>query len=292
MADYSDYFAFTGAPSGIINRKGAISYPMVSIGQDYSFNAPKGEAPLWLDIVKEEMDKPTDADITATASLSADAKAISVPCSVRYALDAENVNANLFMVILEDNVLGFQQNNLMSLTDPDLGEWGQGGEYAKSAVYPFYHNDVARGWVGRSISGTPGLLPSSVKAGEDYEVTLTAEVPASVSDVNHLKVVVMLLNANNEMVINAVETAVGDATGIDNAPTSDEAFHITTVAGAVRVSTTMQTAVSLYSTSGTLLASGCGCGDILLSTGNYRGMALLKIESEAQTTAVRKLMLK
>ncbi len=292
MAGYSDYFAFTGAPSGIINRKGAISYPMVSIGQDYSFNAPEGEAPLWLDIVTEEMNEPTEADITATATLSADAKTISVPCSVRYALDAENVNANLFMVVLEDNVLGYQQNNLMSLTDPDLGEWGQGGEYAKSAVYPFYHNDVARGWVGRTISGTPGLLPSTVKAGENYEVTLTAEVPASVSDVNNLKVVVMLLNANNETVINAAEAPVGDATGIDNATTSSEVFCIATAPGQVIVSTAAQTTASLYSTTGTLLAEGSGCGHIKLSTGNYRGVALLKIENEAQVTVVRKLMLK
>ncbi len=291
MAGYSDFFSFTGAPSGIINRKGAISYPMVSMGQDYSFNAINDSEPLWLDIVEAEMAIPVEADITASAGLSADKRTLTVPCHVRYALDAEGVNTNIFMVILEDNVLGFQQNNLMSLTDSDLGEWGQGGKYGSSTVYPFYHNDVARGWVGRTISGTPALLPTSVTAGTNYEVTLTADVPASVSNVDNLKVVVMLIKANNETIINAVEAHVGGETAIDHATTSDKAFRLTTMPGRVVLDAADVLEVSLYTTGGTLLASEAGCGRISLPTGAYRGVALLKIKGKDQSTIVKKLIL-
>lgn len=292
MADYSDYFSFTGAPSGIINRKGSISYPMVSSGQDYSFNALEDDAPLWLDIVEAEMAVPTEAEITAQAGLSADKRTLTVPCSVRYALDAEGVNTNIFMVILEDNVLGFQQNNLMSLTDSDLGEWGQGGKYGSSTVYPFYHNDVARGWVGRTISGTPALLPTSVTADTSYEVTLSAEVPASVSNPDNLKVVVMLINANNETVINAVEAHVGGETAIGSAPTTDKNFRLISLPGSIVIDAATPVEVSLYTTGGILLASEKGCGHLTLATGDYRGVALLKVKGEGQSTTVKKLILK
>lgn len=290
LSSYSDFFAFTGAPSGMIGRSGIISYPMSSEGGDYTFNGQDGDK-LWLDIVQEEMEIPAESEISASISLDADKKKLTVPCTVRYALDAENQNVNIFMVILEDNVLGYQTNNLLGVSDPDLGEWGQGGKYASSSVYPYYHEDVARAWVGRSVSGTGGYLPSTVEAGKEYTATLTADVPASISNTDNMKVVVMLINANTEAVINAVTAKVsGNGTGIASA-TADAQLSIAATHGGIAVKADAPATVKVYAANGALLGTASGSGLLTVGTDGYKGVVIVKATT-AQATLVRKAVVK
>ena len=216
LEGYSAYFNFSGAPQGMIQRNGILSAPMVSVSQDYRFNGVNGDK-LWLDLVNEEMSTAAEAGIEATAAFADESQTgIVVNSTVRYALDAEGKNVNLFLAVLEDDVTGYQYNNLYNMTDPDLGEWGEGGKYAQSTIYPYQHQHVVRSWSGRTVTGTGGYIPSTVEANTPYAATLTTEVPATVSNKENLHVVVMMIDADTERVINAAAAPVkGIASGIE-----------------------------------------------------------------------------
>lgn len=287
LESYSNYFKFTGAPQGMIQRNGMLSAPMMSVSQDYRFNGTNGEK-LWLDIVNEEMKTAAEADIEATAAFTDESqKNITVSCNVRYALDAQEKNVNLFMVVLEDEVAGYQYNNLYTMTDPDLGEWGEGGIYAKSTIYPYYHQHVVRGWYGRSVIGTSGYVPSSVKAGENYPAQLTAEIPATVSDPSKLSVVVMMIDANHGKVINAAATPVkGTTDGIHsmNMGISVKAMHEKII-----INSHPTAEVQVYSLDGRLLGTATGKGEFHISTNGYRGIAIVKVKTEGAISLVEKI---
>ena len=287
LENYSNYFNFTGAPSGMIQRSGVISSPMMSIESDYVFNGINGEK-LWLDLVQEEMAIPADAEINATAKLNAD-NSIEIPCTIRYAMDTEDLNVNLFAAFVENEVKGFQQNNLAGISDPDLGDFGKGGKYAKSMIYPFYHGHVARGWYGNTIAGTAGLLPTSVVAGKDYVATIKTTLPENIKDINNAFAVIMMIDANTGRVINAVEIPVnGEVSGIEES--SVNKIVVAALNHQVIVNTTNAAVVEVFTTSGQKLAQTKGQGILQMTVNGYRGVAIVKVTT-ANETIVKKVML-
>ena len=287
LENYSNYFSFAGAPSGVLQRSGVISSPMMSDGQDYTFNGLNGEK-LWLDIVQEEMSTPADAEISATAKVNED-NTIEIPCTIRYAMDTENLNVNLFAAFVENDVIGFQQNNLSGISDPDLGKFGTGGEYGKSMIYPFYHGHVARGWYGNTIAGTAGLIPTTVEAGKDYVATIKTTLPKNIKDINKTYAVIMMIDANTERVINAIEIPVnGEVSGIEESTTNN--VVVATLNHQVVVNTADSAWVEVYTAAGQKLGQTKGQGVMQMTVNGYRGVAIVKV-STAQNTIVKKVML-
>ncbi len=276
LEGYSSALGFMAAPSGMINRSGVISSPMISANQDYMFTAPEGQAKLWLDLVQEELEKPAEAEVAASVAVDEATGKLDVFARVRYALNAKDKNLNLLLVLIEDNVLGYQSNNLSGLTDPDLGEWKNGGKYGQNTVYPYYHNHVVRALIGRSENGTGGYLPSTLAAGEAYNVVLATDVPESVSDVNNLHAVVMLLDGDTGAYINAVEVGVGEETGIAAAPSAASDVEVSATNGMLLVSTPSAATVYAYTADGRLLGEASGSGTLRISTAGYRGMVVVK----------------
>ena len=85
------------------------------------------------------------------------------------------------LVVTEDSLDGYQRNYYSSVSDPDLGPWGAGGIYATEySLYTF--DDVARHIVGISYYGEMGLIPTSVKAGEKYNTSISFNVPSTVAE--------------------------------------------------------------------------------------------------------------
>ncbi|MBO5748112.1 MAG: Ig-like domain-containing protein, partial [Muribaculaceae bacterium] len=214
LSAYSSFLGLVGAPSGVVNRSGVVTYPMDQ-DENGAWRYSNPNDPLWWDAVAAEFKVLSEADINVKSAVyNTESKTIDIPVMTKFAVDAEGLNLNLFAVILENRLDGaYQVNNLSGYTDPILGEWGQGGEYGKSAV-PYTYDHVARGIYGTTWNGTGGLIPSNVVSGEVYENTLSLAIPETIRDIKNCEAVVMLIDANNGKVLNAAVGKLYDATGV------------------------------------------------------------------------------
>ncbi len=287
---YSGFLGLAAAPSGIVQRNGIISSP---IGDDfYTFEPTFSNGfNLWADYVASEMNKPADADIDATVSVNEVAQTYSVPVSVKYALSAKNLNLNLFLVILEDGIISFQQSNVGGQTHPIFGEWGKGGRYDDAVNYNVTHNDVVRSTM-NTYNGFGGYLPQTVEAGKEYTATLgDYEIPGTITDINKAKAVVMLIDANDGRLINAVCAKFpGYAAGIDDVQTDKGNHAIGYANGRLMVVGEGATTVQVYSISGALLGSATGNGSFDMPLDNYNGSVIVKATS-AGKTLVKKILI-
>ena len=189
----------------------------------YSFVSP--DADCWLDRVNYLMGFPADADISVSASYNKDNDVMKIPFNVRFALDVENANMGLFCVFTEDELIGYQINNLYNITAENLGEWQAGGIYGKSAVYPYTFNDVARNFYpANNYYGQTGLLPVNIVNGVENKGEISfkgMDVITEVKDFKNCKVTVMLINVATGELLNAARTNIEITTGI-NGVTADE----------------------------------------------------------------------
>ncbi len=203
---YSQFLGLNAAPSARINRTGGIYYPFVSVGGEYKDTYP--ESPLWYDVVAQELSRLALSDISLTAVQSENGRSIDFSTSLRYAIDSENQQLSLFVVVMENNLEYYQANNLGSLEMSILGEWGAGGIKSAAYAYPVTHNDVVRSVIGQTFSGTIGLFPSSVEAGKTYTSSFSASFPQAIENVGNATAVAMLINSQNGEVINACKTRI------------------------------------------------------------------------------------
>lgn len=203
---YSDYLGLSGAPSARINRIAGVYSPMFSTSEDIYYDRP--EEQLWYNIVAQELNKLATCEISLTANYNADETAINMEAGVRYALDADNQQLSLFVVLLENGLVRYQQNGLYQNNWPGLGEWGAGGKYGEYQASPFTHNDVVRACVGQTYSGTIGLFPSEFVAGETTTTSLSTETPSTISDKENIYAVAMLIDTQSGEIINAAKTQV------------------------------------------------------------------------------------
>ncbi len=233
--DYSKFLGLSAAPSGIVAR-GEVSSPMEPINN--TLTASDGST--WLHKVEEELSEIAIADVeVSNARIDTDQKKVSLDVSVKYALNRTNANINVFGILMEDDIMGFQTNGLFTTESPGLEEWGKDGEYGKSTVL-WYYDDVVRGTsavetagVYSGFNGKGGYIPAVIKAGEPIDFTFDFAFPSSVADVDKTKVCVMLIDANTGEYINAVvtgdiETSVAgvSAEDVENADVFDLAGRL------------------------------------------------------------------
>lgn len=233
LESYYNYLELAAAPSARINRSDSILSPMVSDGSgNYYMSVKSLEAAtgsttydLWSDYTEKEMLTPALADLSAEITYDAATRTFSVPTTVRYAMNAENQNLNLFAVLIEQDVpVIYQQNAFSSIKSDILLPWSSGGEKANPYVLGFNYDDVCRGVWGSTFIGSGSLLPSKIAAGTEYKVNDIKMTFTDIRDINpkHCQVVVMLFDANTGKYINAVRTQrVDAATGIEGI-TADE----------------------------------------------------------------------
>ena len=220
MSGYTSFLGISAAPTGMIQRNGTISAPMDDDPETGDFVYSLNDE-LWFDVVRDEFDTPADIDVTAEVELSDDESTIDVPITITSAMDNSSLNLNVFVVLLEDGVVSYQYNTFYTTEDEALGEWGYGGAYASAVVYNYTHNDVCRYCWGDDYDGSNGFFPSSMDANEEYSVTLTGlSLPGTFDDINALKLVVILIDANTDKIANAVCVPFpGYATGISKVET-------------------------------------------------------------------------
>lgn len=221
---YSSFLKLAGAPSARINRiagniaNNGIYYPMWGNNTDIFYDMPEQE--LWFNVVGQELNKLALCDVNITANLSEDGSKINVNTDVRYALDADQP-LSVYLVILEDNIVWYQENNFANTEAPGLGEWGLGGIYGSYTAYPVTHNDLVRKTVGETFAGTIGLLPQQFEAGKVYSTQLGCLTPDPLVEKENykadLKAVIMLIDTQSGEIVNAAKAPVLPwDTGIDN----------------------------------------------------------------------------
>ncbi len=277
-------------------QRGDITYPVT---QDkttaaYSFRPSDNTtySVTWASEVENQLATPAQAEITATASLSSSRSTIKVPCTVKYALDATDVNLKLFAVVLENNLSGYQSNGFSGISDPLMGDWGSGGKYGMTSVEPYIFDHVVRGYYGETFTGTPDLFPTDITAGKDYTTTLSVPVPDVVSNPENTEVVVMLFNGNTDKLINAYKATTSTAAGIDNATadaSADAAVLVMAQKGNVIVTSPLRMTAEVLSLDGRTLARATGSDALTLSP-NARGVVIVKVATP-NGTVVKKVIL-
>lgn len=223
LSYYSDFLTLNAAPTARINRIPGVFSPIVSLNGVYVDTY--AEKPLWYDIVGQEIAKLPLFDVELKASRSADDKTVNLTTSLRYAMDADNQQLAVFVVLTEDGLVSYQENNFGMVDQPVLGEWGNGGLMSSAYAYPVTHNDVVRSVVGQTFSGVIGLFPTSAEAGKTYTTTFASPWPASVVDNNNVNAVAMIIDTQTGEVVNAAKTKVlSFADGVEDVPAQTSAL--------------------------------------------------------------------
>lgn len=221
LSPYSDFLELSAAPSARINRLPGIYYPMYSVSNTY-YDEFEGEN-LWRTVVGAEINRLAPADITLNVGYNAAESALTLNSDVTFALNFDNKQYNLMYVIMEDGIAGRQSNNLYTVPQQSvLGEWCESGIYAQSTVSPFTHDDVVRATVGESFSGTAGLLPSEITAGEVYNIAKSCSIPENIVDINKVHVAVLLIDPATGLVENACEAKVNTSDAITSIENDSE----------------------------------------------------------------------
>ncbi|MDE6741343.1 MAG: choice-of-anchor J domain-containing protein, partial [Muribaculaceae bacterium] len=216
---YSSFLGHSAAPQGTICR-GLVSSPMYYDKNDYLFTAPDGMT--WLQQAEEALAEMTHVDIDIlSADIDEDARKVSVETVVKSAINLSGAGINVFGVIMEDGLIGLQNNGLFNTSAPGLGEWGKGGAYATSSNVLWTFDDVLRGTsaiesngIYSGFNGKGGYVPSVVKAGEEVNFTFDFNLPSNIKDINKTKVCLMLIDANTGEYINAAASVAVPA-GVD-----------------------------------------------------------------------------
>lgn len=236
LEPYSTFLGLQAAPSARINRTSGVYYPIVSEGGKYLDTNP--DSPLWFDVVSRELSRLAPCDLSLAAVQDADGQHVQYKADLRYAVDADQ-QLSLLVLILENGLEYYQANNLGSLENTLFGEWGAGGLNSGAYAYPVIHNDVVRLVVGQTFSGTIGLFPSTLEAGQTYSATFSSNWPQAIDDVRNATAVAMLIDSQSGEVINACKTGIqpptdGGLNGIEDVIVSEASDATYTLSG-VRV---------------------------------------------------------
>ena len=294
--DYAAALGLTALPTARVNRRDTITSPIVinTNTYEYSFTSAKGNE-SWMDHVLSELETEADADIDITkAGYDRTTGSLQVSTDITYAINKAGVAANVFYVLLEDELVGVQTNGRANATDPIYGDWGKNGKYGGQATVQIAYHDVARAVLASeqgAISGYSGIVPATVKSGEAISTSITFDGALSaLSSPENGKLVCMLLDANTGRVINA---DVSTLTDLDPQMMKGEEFdriHLSGTEGGITV-VAPEATVTLYTPNGILLTETMVNGSATISTHGYSGMAIVRIQTAEQTIS-RKMIVK
>lgn len=293
--DYSAYTSYLGIstfPTGLVNRIDTVYAPAISSGNDYYFETSEGNK-TFHDIAKRELENYAVADVCIDKAVyDVESKNIQIMGNVNYALDMNSLNHNIAFVVLEDDLYGIQSNYFCNNTNPFFGKFGSGGEFGEKSPLIQYV-DVARKVPNNNFAGESGLIPVSVTAGQPVAFNKVFSLPENVSNWDNAKVVVMLIDANTERVLNAarLKFAAGTA-GINDATVSENGITISGENGSINVNGGSDLNVTVYDVSGSVISNANSTsGAVKVSTGGKNGLFIVKATSDG-VSVVKKVIVK
>ena len=259
---------------------------------DYTFSSKEGDT--WLDEVNKEMGVYAEADFNITVSYNEENGAVEVPFTANFAVEYPSANIGLLCIVTEDGLVGYQTNAFYTVTDTDLGEWGSGGAYAKTHVYPFTFDHVARAlYPANAYNGQTGLLPNSIECEKAYtgkvRFNLAQHAPY-VEDINNCHIVCLMIDANTGRVINAARTKVQNGTSaIENTTDANGRIQVKGTKGGILVDAKEDVRVTLFDAAGRMLHQANGKGRLWLPT-SHQGVIVVKCET-ADAVSTQKVVL-
>ncbi|MDE6682374.1 MAG: choice-of-anchor J domain-containing protein, partial [Muribaculaceae bacterium] len=270
----NQFLGMNAAPSARINR-GPISSPMKSL-EDQQTYVYKNNG-LWYDYVAEELNTFAPADIEIS-SVDFDGKNFNVGFDIKYALDMENANVNVLLVISENDLSGNQDNNLYMQEDPIFGEWGKGGLYGNSSNrYTF--NEVVRTWEGTTVNGTGGFVPATIRGGEVYSGTMSTPTINRILNPKNCDATVMLIDAETGLVLNADRKAI-DLSGVEDIVNDASQVNVKVEGGNIVVTSPEDVDVNVYGLDGSIISSAAGNGVVTCPTAGNTGVAIVMVKTE------------
>lgn len=291
--NYNTYFGITAQPMGLVNRIDTLYAPMYVDGDGlYHFDSPEGNNTFY-DVAQREFGDYAIADVSIDKAIyDATNKNVQISGNVNYALNMNSLNHNIAFVVLEDGLTGPQKNNLYVSDQAIFGEFGANGQYNSSMVVITF-NDVARKVPNDNFSGESGFIPVSVAAGQPIAFNKVFSMPENVTNWDNAKVVVMLLDANTERILNAarMKFTVGTA-GINDATVSENGITISGENGAISVNGGSDLNVTVYDVSGSVISNANSTsGAVKVNTGGKNGLFIVKATSDG-VSVVKKVVVK
>lgn len=269
----NQFLGMNAAPSARIDR-GPIASPMKSLPDLTYVYKNNG---LWYDYVAEELNSFAPADINIT-DVDFDGKNFNVGFEIKYALDMENANVNVLLVISENNLTGNQDNNLYMQEDDIFGEWGKGGLYG-NASNRYTFNDVVRTWEGTTVNGTGGFVPATIHGGEVYSGTMSTPTINRILNPKNCDATVMLIDAESGLVLNADRKAI-DPSGVEDIVNEASQVNVKVEGGNVVVTAPADVDVNVYSLDGSIISSVSGNGVVTCQTAGNTGVAIVMVKTE------------
>lgn len=299
LDNYSTFLGLNAAPSGRIDR-GVIAFPMRAVNGAFTFSGDGIPDPdtgeefvLWLDLFREQYQAPTDLELSLKSQLDEANNCVNVEALVTSAINLERTSYNLFAVILENQIATAQQNNLYSTKDPLLGEWGAGGSYAAPVVVPYMADDVVRTTWGTTYNGTGGLIPSNIKAGEVYKADIKIPLSSNITKLENCDVVVMLIDAGSDRVVNANICALNGDTGLDEVVAIENGTKIgVAVVGDALMVNGENFRVEAYDLAGMPVVKAAATGLHAYSLNGYKGILLIKVADAEGNVSTQKVLVK
>lgn len=223
---YIKQLGFSVLPSGFINRA-EYCKPTVD-GTETDANGNKlqtfdGEGTFLTTFLKHR-EKPTLASIEITGAeyIGRDPEEdnrlkLQMSTSVKFAVDAEDLDYRISFVVLEDSLKSMQTNYMANSEDPIYGEFGKGGKYGQSSIRNYTYVDVARliTPTNNSFNGDAGSVPSSVKTDVEYPYDYTITYPSKMKEYDNLKLVALLIDNKTGEIMNADIKKIDESTGIE-----------------------------------------------------------------------------
>lgn len=290
---YNNYFGIGAQPTGVVNRIDTLYAPMYRDGNMvYHLETEQGNE-TFADIAKRELSSYAIADVNIDKAVyDTSSKNVQISGTVNYALDMNSLNHNIAFVVLEDNLVGRQKNNLYASDEPIFGEFGKGGKYG-TATPEITFVDVARKVPNDNFAGESGFIPVSVTAGQPVAFNKVFSLPENVTNWDNAKVVVMLIDANTERVLNAARLKMSAGTaGINDATVSENGITISGENGSISVNGGSDLNVTVYDVSGSVISNANSTsGAVKVSTGGKNGLFIVKATSDG-VSVVKKVIVK
>lgn len=280
----NQYLGMSAAPSARIDR-GPIASPMKSLS-DFSYVYKNNG--LWYDYVAAELNSFAPADINLS-SVTYDGENFNAEFDIKYALDMDNANVNVLLVISENELVGNQDNNLYATENEMLGEWGKGGMYGSSSNRYTFH-DVVRTWEGTTVTGTGGFVPATIVGGQVYSGKMAAPTINRILNPKNCDATVMLIDAETGAILNADRQAVGFGSGIDDIADVTSDVVISNDAEDIVVSASDDIEVNVYSADGSMISAAKGNGSVVCHTAGNHGVVIVRVKTK-NGIVTRKLML-
>ena len=290
---YNNYFGIGAQPTGVVNRIDTLYAPMYRDGNMvYHLETEQGNE-TFADIAKRELSSYAIADVNIDKAVyDTSSKNVQISGTVNYALDMNSLNHNIAFVVLEDNLVGRQENNLYASDEPIFGEFGKGGKYG-TATPEITFVDVARKVPNDNFAGESGFIPVSVTAGQPVAFNKVFSLPENVTNWDNAKIVVMLIDANTERVLNAAKLKMTAGTaGINDATVSENGITISGENGSISVNGGSDLNVTVYDVSGSVISNvNSTSGAVKVSTGGKNGLFIVKATSDG-VSVVKKVIVK